>query len=189
MGLMFVTPKDEKETDRVSVINKEVTLKSYGLPMIFWGYLAAILTVILAMSLAIKEPVVRLYETGDSINKTLAISVIITIVGLVTFLLCFYFYEKFISKKGDQLRLTHRVFWIPVVNFKYELENNSSFEVKHFMDSPNVARMRGEQSLKGFENRGYFQLFAKCKDGREILVDRSSQKKDLVKTMELLNRY
>ena len=40
---------DEKEIDRVEIRDGEITLKSYGLPLIFWGYLGAGLTVLFAM--------------------------------------------------------------------------------------------------------------------------------------------
>ncbi len=186
---MFIMPKDEKEVDRISVNDNEITIKSYGLPMIFWGYLAAVLTVIFAMVLAIKGPIVKLYQTNDPINMALAIAVILTIAAIVIFLLGFFFYEKFISKKEKEIRVTHRIFWIPIISKKYSLISKDALEIKHYLDSPNVAKISNDQSLKGFENRGYFQLFATLTDKSEVLIDRSSQKRDLVRTSELLTKY
>ena len=57
------------------------------------------------------------------------------------------------------------------------------------MDSPNVAKMQQDPTMKGFENKGYFQLFARNEVGKLVLIDRSSRKADLKKMVELLNRY
>lgn len=189
MGLMFIMPKDEKEIDRISINDNEITIKSYGLPMIFWGYLAAVLTVIFAMVLAIKGPIIKLYESNDTINKVLAVAVVLTITAIVLFLLGFFFYEKFISKKDKEIKVVHRIFWLPIITKKYSLISKDALEIKHYLDSPNVAKISNDQSLKGFENRGYFQLFATLNDKSEVLIDRSSQKRDLVRTSELLTRY
>ena len=186
---MFIFPKDEKEQDRISVDDGAITLKTYGLPMIFWGYLAAVLTVIFAMTLAIQGPLYKLYQMDDAINKLLAVSVVMTILAIVLFLLCFFFYEKFIIKKDMNIEVIHRIFWMPIIKKDYTLKSNNDFSVKHYLDSPNVAKLRGESSLKGFENRGYFQLFFTDSRGQEVLLDRSNQKRSLVQMKELLTKY
>lgn len=186
---MFVLPVSEEETDRVDIKDNGITLKSYGLPMIFWGYLGAILTVLIAMALAVKGPIVKLYNTEDTINKVLAISAgsILSIIPFSS--LCFYFYEKCVTKKGDTLTLTHKIFWLPILRFKYQLQAENPLEIRHHMDSPNIAKLQQDPTMKGFENKGYFQLFAKTKTAKMILVDRSSRKADLKKILELLNSY
>lgn len=189
MGLMFILPKDEKEIDRVEILDGEITLKSYGLPLIFWGYLGAGLTVLFAMILAVKGPLVKLYHIDDPINKILVLAVIITIAAIILFLFCFFFYEKFLSKKGNQIKLIHRIFFIPIIKKTYELKDEKSLYVKHYLDSPNVAKMRGDAAYKGFENRGYFQLCMETKNNVEVLLDRSSQKRDLIRIKELLEKY
>ena len=56
MGLLFVMPVSEKETDRVSISDNEnpprKLLKSYGLPLIFWGYCLGILVTLFIMYIA-----------------------------------------------------------------------------------------------------------------------------------------
>ncbi len=182
-------PVSEEEKDRITINDKGITLKSYGLPLVFWGYLAAILVVILAMGLAVAGPMITLFKTDDLINKVLVIVAASTVILIPSISIGFYFYEKFITKQDSLITITHRVFWLGLKKVKYELENKESLEIKHYMDSPNVAKMQADPSLRGFENKGYFQLFAKLKDGREVLIDRSSRKADLKKIQELLKRY
>ena len=88
-----------------------------------------------------------------------------------------------------KIKVIHRIFWMPIIKKDYTLKSNMDFSIKHYLDSPNVAKLRGENSLKGFENRGYFQLFFTDSRGQEILLDRSNQKRSLVQMKELLTKY
>lgn len=189
MGLMFILPVSEEETDRVEINDQGITLKTYGLPLVFWGYLCAILVVIFAMGLAVKGPMIKLYNTNDTINKVLVIAAASTLILIPLLTIAFYFYEKFITKKGNLITVTHRLFWLPVLSFKYTLKDSDSLEIKHFMDSPNVAKMKQDPTLRGFENKGYFQLFAKDQNDKMILIDRASRKADLKKIVELLGKF
>ncbi len=189
MGLMIQFPVSTEEADRIELNNNSISLKSYGLPLIFWGYLLAILTVVFAMALAVKGPIVRLYETGDTINQAIVIGASLTMFLIPAVMLCFFFYEKVITKSNTDLRVTHKIFWIPLYTKKYTLKSPGSFEVKHFMDSPNVAKMQGSSELRGFENKGYFQLFLTTSDNKLLFLDRHSRKADLVKLKELLSKY
>ena len=190
MGLMYVMPVDEKEVDRLKIKGDgSVVLKSYGLPMIFWGYLAAILVVLLAMSVAIKGPLLKLYNGEDALNHALAILVAATMALIPIILLCAYFYEKWITKKGSEITLSYRFFFITAYKKCYHLATPNALNVGHFMDSPNMARLKGTQDMRGFMNKGYYELFIKTKDGREIMIDRHSRKADLEKIKTLLCRY
>lgn len=189
MGLMYMFPVSEEEADRVKVKDQSITIKSYGLPMIFWGYLLAILVVIGAMYLAVSGPIDKLIATGDQINVVLAYAVLATIYGLPLTLLALYFYEKSITKKLDQITITHKVFWIPVMKKTIELKDANSIELNHFMDSPNVAKMRAQPELRGFENKGYYELFATDKHDKKIFIDRHSRKADILKIRDLLKKY
>lgn len=183
-------PVDESEKDRLGTTeNGGIILKSYGLPMIFWGYLAAIMVVLLAMTVAIKGPLMKLYYGEDALNSALALIVGLTMIAIPTILLFAYFYEKWISKQGDKLTLIYRFFFIPVFKKSYQLESKNAFSVGHFMDSPNMARIQGRDDMRGFMNKGYFELFFRTKAGKEILLDRHSRKADLEKIKALLTRY
>ncbi|WP_372655505.1 hypothetical protein [Halobacteriovorax sp.] len=182
-------PVSEDETDRVKIKENAITIKSYGLPMIFWGYLIAIIVVVTAMYLAVSGAITKLIATEDTINVVLAYSVLAIIYGLPSLLIALYFYEKSITKKANLVTIQHKVFWIPVMKKVVELEDSDAIELHHFMDSPNVAKMRAQPELKGFENRGYFELFATNKNGKVVFLDRHSRKADIIKIRDLLRKY
>lgn len=193
MGLMYMFPVSEDEQDRVDIlnndVNKAIVLKTYGLPLVFWGYLIAILAVIGAMYLAVQGPIKKLIQTGDSINIYLAYTVQATLILLPLTLIALYFYEKLITKSKDSLIITHRVFWLPIWKRIIHLKDSQAIEVNHFMDSPNVAKMRQDASMKGFENKGYFELFATNSKDESIFIDRHSRKADMIKMRDLLRKY
>jgi len=187
MGLMFQMPLEENDLDdRIDVNDEFIRLRSYGLPMIFWGYLAAALTVICFMILAIYGPMKSIFLGNDVINKVIA-SVVLAIFILGPIIaLGFYFYEKELLKKGSQLTIKHKVFFIPLKTILITLSEDNPLRLVHILDSPNVAKLNKEQGMAGFENRGYFQIFVKNKKGLDVLVDRNSQKREMKKLIELL---
>lgn len=187
-------PVSEEETDRVEVkdINntKSITLKTYGLPMLFWGYFAAIAIVIGAMYIAVRGPVEKLMATGDQINYVLGLGAIAVMAGIPLFLLCAFFYEKFITKNGKEIILTHRVFFgVLMLRKKLTLKSEDALFVEHFLDSPNVAKMKNDPSLRGFENKGHYQLWAILDDGKEVVIDKAARKVDLDKIKTILCKY
>lgn len=189
MGLMYVFPVGEDETDFVLTKNNELTLKTYGLPYIFWFYALCSVAVIFFMFLAIKEPVLKLVKLGDETDSMLGYS-LLSFVGLLpVFILAFFFYEKRIIKKGPEIRLIHKVFGVTVFSEKFILEEKDSFSIESFLSSPNVARMKADEGTQGFQNKGYFILWLKSKDGKRIQVDRHSRKADLEKMKNLLEAY
>lgn len=198
MGLMYILPvtDDQNEGDRAQVVNSKLVLKTYGLPMVFWGYLAAALSVILIMWLASRAVILKLLSytedpsllfLGHLVQWTLWLSPIV--------LLAFFFYEKVITKKDRELSVGHRLFFIPVWKRTYHLNAPDALLVNHFMDSPNMAKIRNKQglgdpeALKHFENRGYFELTIKTEKGKTVSIDRHSRKADLLKLKELLLKY
>ena len=186
-------PVSEDEQDRIDFStknnNKAITLKSYGLPLIFWAYLVIILTVITAMFIAIKGPIEKLIMTGDPINIALSYCALIVLFGLPTTLLALYFYEKLIFKCDDQIIITHRIFWLPIWRKVILLKSSDSIEINHFSDGPNVAKIRQDHAMKGFENKGYFELFAIEPDNKKVFLDRHSRKADVAKMRDLLKKY
>lgn len=189
MGLMYVFPVGEDETDFVVKKDSELTLKTYGLPYIFWFYALCSIAVIFFMFLAIKEPVLKLVQLGDETDATLGYSLLTFIGSLPVFILGFFFYEKRIVKKGPEIRLVHKVFGITVFSEKFVLDESDSFTVESFLSSPNVARMKADEGTTGFQNKGYFILWLNSKDGKRIQVDRHSRKVDLDKLKSLLEAY
>lgn len=198
MGLMYIFPvtDDAAEGDRATVKESTLVLKTYGLPMIFWGYLGAALSVLLIMWLASRAVIAKLLSYADD-PTLLFLGHLVQWTLLLTpvVLLAFFFYEKMLTKKGSELKVTYRVFFIPFWVKKYRLAASDSFTVDHFMDSPNMARIRNRQGLGGadamkhFENKGYFELNIKTDKNSSINIDRHSRKADLIKLKELLSKY
>ena len=189
MGLMFVMPVSEEEVDRIEIKDSSISLKSYGLPLIFWGYLAAALSVIFLLFIAIKEPMFKMIESDDEINIFMAYLVLFTIIIIPLVTLGFYFYEKIITKKDDEITITHKVFWIPFIKKNHRLKSKTSFLIEHYLDSPNMAKINGDQDMRAFQNQGHFQLFLINENDEKILLDRHSRKADLRKITELLSSY
>lgn len=185
MGLLYQFPtRDDEQDDRVIVGKDYVEIKSYGLPMVFWGYLAGILFMLAIMILAIKGPIDAILQGDDEINRLIAYAVIALFIGIPISLLFMLFYEKCISRRGSLYKITHKVFWLPYWGKSFEVDQ---FLIEHMEGSPNIAKLEDRPEMKGFQNRGYFNLFAIDKNQKRILIDRSSQKKTLEQIKELLS--
>lgn len=191
---MYLFPVSEDEVDRTEVISsaneegKTIVLKTYGLPMIFWGYLAATLIVLGSMWLASRAIIQKLLAYEDAGLNALGFLVQYTLILTPITLLGFFFYEKQIRKSKNNLKLVFKIFFIPIFSKKITLDNVDAFTVDHFLDSPNMAKIQSKTELKGFENKGYFELNA-ISNGKSILIDRHSRKADLLKIKDLLSRY
>lgn len=190
MGLLYLLPVSTDEGDRVEASDEAgLTLKSYGLPMLFWGYLAGAFFIISLMFIGIKDPMISLYKTQDPINQMLALICGATLVIIPSALLGFFFFEKRVLKKKNTLKLHYYLFWIKFWGRTFELKDSRSFTIEHFMDSPNMAKITNDPELRGFQNKGHFELYATTNKEKKILVDRSSRKADLVKLQEILSNF
>jgi hypothetical protein len=189
MGLLYIMPIDLDEVDRIRVNEESLLLKSYGLPLIFWGYLAAVLVVIFAMGIAILAPLQKLFETGDPLNQALVIMCALTLIGVPLGFIFLFFLEIRLEKKKDILKKSYHLLGLPFFYKKIQLDNQKPFEIVHHMDSPNIAKLDGDEELRGFQNKGYFVLIAINKNDKRIWIDRSSRKVDLVKLKGLLEKY
>lgn len=189
MGLMYLFPTEENESEQISINpeTKTVILRSYGLPWIFWGYLAAILVVMFAMYLAIRDPLIKLKMSEDLINVRLAYLVEWTLYLTPVVLIGFFLYEKILTKTSKQIKITHKAFFIPLYSYKIDLQSNDDLVIEHFLESPNVAKMQNRPELRGFENKGYFELRA-IVGNKKKLIDRHSRRQDLVKIKDILSK-
>jgi hypothetical protein len=194
MGLMYIFPVSTEETDRTEIISDTSTgkrvliLKTYGLPMVFWAYLGASLIVVFSMWLASKATITKLLSYDDSSMQALGYLVSATLILTPVILLGFFFYEKNLVKSGDKLKLLFKVFFIPVFSKTISLDAPDALFVEHFMDSPNMAKIYNKTELRGFENKGYFELRA-LSNGKKLLIDRHTRKADLEKIRNLLSQY
>jgi hypothetical protein len=188
MGLMYIFPTAIEESDRTEVIDQTIVLKTYGLPMVFWSYLAGCLIVIATMWLAATPSINKLMTYEDLSMQAIAYIVKWTLIITPIALLGFFFYEKQLIKSKLDLTLVFRVFYLKIYSKKITLDQADALSVDHFMDSPNMAKIYNKEQLKGFENKGYFELHA-MSAGKTILIDRHSRKADLLKIKDLLSKY
>lgn len=165
----------------------QLFLKSYGLPFIFWGYLAAALSVLFFMILAIKAPIIKLSQSDQFIDVFLAYGMALFLPFLTVGLLAFYFTSKIIEKKKKDLKIRWEVFGIKILSQTFELQEADSLYIQHYLDTPNMARASKQENLGAFQNKGYFELFATDINNKKILVDRHSLKTELKKIQDLLN--
>lgn len=191
MGLFYMFPTKEGESDRVQTNSKiaPLLLKTYGPPMIFWGYLIAILGGIFFIYLGAKAPLESILNSSDQINIAIARLVIFTLIGTPSLLLGLFFTDKWILKNNRKITMIYKVFGILVYKKTINLKSIDSFEIKHYLDSPNIAKISENKDLKAFENRGYFQIFATDESGKIHFIDRSSQKNQLKNLVALLSKY
>ena len=191
MGLIYMFPVAIDEVDRIEIKSgtpAKLILKTYGLPMIFWGYLCACLIVIASMWLASKSAIEKLVNYQDQSLLYLGLLVKYTLLLTPLILLAFFFYEKQIHKSKTELFIVFKIFFIPFWRKSFLLDKTDGFTVDHYLDSPNMAKIHNKADLKQFENKGYFELYAVVKD-RKYLIDRHSRKADLIKLKELLSQY
>lgn len=179
-------PVSLEEKDFAEVKDKTITLKTYGLPYIFWGYAAAILIIIAFMFLAIKAPVLKLINLGDDTDALLGYTLLSFIGFLPVLLFSFFFYEKRILKREKTLIMEYRLWGMKFFSETFIPDETKPYSIEPFLSSPNVARMNGGEEMKGFQNKGYFILWLNTQDGKRISLDRHSRKADLIKLEELL---
>ncbi len=186
MGLLYVFPISKEETDFVVEKDHTLTLKTYGLPYIFWIYAFCVISVIAFMFLAVRPPVLKLVTLGDELDATLGYSFLTFIGSLPVIILAFFFYEKRIVRSQKTLSIEHRVFGLPLFTEKITFTPQTLLTVESFISSPNLARMRNNDESLGFQNKGYFVLWLQNEGGKKIRLDRHSRKIDLDKLKNLL---
>lgn len=189
MGLMYVFPVGEDETDFIDKKDGTLTLKTYGLPYIFWIYALCSVALILFMFLGIQEPVLKLIELGDETDATLGYSLLSSIGVTPIIIFSFFFYEKRIIKHKQELKLIHKIFGLSVFSEKFTIGSPDAFKIESFLSSPNVARINNTNDNAGFQNKGYFVLYLNDKGDRKIQIDRHSRKADLEKLKILLESH
>lgn len=185
MGLLYVFPVSTEEEDFVSLTEDSVTLRSYGLPYIFWLYAACSVAVIFFMFLAIKAPILKLMSLGDETDAGLGYALLGLLGLLPVMIFAFFFYEKRIIKRPSELELQYRLFGLKLFSERFR-HHSKALTIESFLSSPNVARVKASDENVGFQNKGYFILWLTTDDGKKILVDRHSRKADLEKLKTLL---
>lgn len=192
MGLLYIIPCSEEEKEQIQITkgdNPSITLKSYGLPRIFWLYFLCSCSIIFLMVIAVKAPMIKLFQTQDPLNIGFVSVVLATLVILPISLLAFFVYEKRITKERNHLTISHHVLGLKVKKKSYILSNNDPFFVSQFAGTPNIARENKDPKMRAFENQGYFELFGCLENGERFFLDRNNRKADLVRISNLLKSY
>lgn len=186
MGLLYVFPVSLDEVGFADKKENQLILKTYGLPYIFWIYALAILIALIFLFIAGLEPVLKYIQIGDELDALLGYS-LLTFIGLLPIILVgFFFFEKRIIKSSSQISMHYRIFGIRVFSESFTMAENNPLSVDSFLSSPNVARMKNDESNLGFQNKGYHVLWLSTKDGKRIALDRHSRRADLLKLQSLL---
>lgn len=190
MGLMYIFPISDKEDFLIKKhTNGMVSLKTYGLPPIFWFYLVLGWATATFLTIAIYAPLVKMLQGDDSINQILALIVAFSLVITLLTFTSFYFYKKIISKKGTRLTISHRIFGLTLYSKTWHLSTTSPFLIQHHLDSPNMARLNKTKGHEAFQNRGYFEFFGKNTAGKRFFIDRHTRKRDLERLRDYLTSF
>ena len=189
MGLLYIMPNQKDEFGVEINQQKQLVIHSYGLPAVFWWYLLAGWVVAISLLIATYQPLKKILQSEDPLNFWIGMVTLITLALLPLFFTCFYFYKKTLKKQGKQLVIEHRLFTIPLRKQTIPLEKTDSFTILHHLDSANVARVQDKADMKGFQNRGYFELMAIDQKQQQLLVDHHSRRSDLEKLRQLLGQH
>ncbi|MCB9092255.1 MAG: hypothetical protein H6621_00870 [Halobacteriovoraceae bacterium] len=188
MGLLYLFPTDDSDPDHAISTNSKLTLRSYGLPSIFWLYALGIMGILFVLYISIHGPLQKYLSLGEPVDLFLGYSLIGLFIACPLILLGFLFYEKVISIDSQSLTLTHKLFFLPIYSKKIPLAPTAQWGINHFIDSPNIAKIKDDRALKAFYNRGYYELHLFLEGDKKIFVDRQSQKKSLEKIKQMLER-
>ena len=163
-----------------------LTLKTYGLPYVFWLYALASLTVVFFLWLAVRAPLAKLLTLESTAFDYFLVYGLQALLALSPLVLAgFFFYEKRLVRDGAQLEVEERLFGLVFRRRRPVPLTPQTLVVRHHLDSPNVARLQGEAEARGFQNKGYFELWYQSPQ-QQILLDRHSRKADVQALRELL---
>jgi hypothetical protein len=186
MGLVYQLPVDLKESDYIELNSSRLVIKSYGLPTIFGYYALATLLLLLALTKSAYAPVLKIYAMSDEINHLLATLLIVTLFCAYLMLVLFYYSQIQITLTCSHCKKELRVFGLTYLKESIAFsQGETKWFIQHFMQSPNMARLRPQTGLEEFQNRGYFELIVQV-GSKTLLVDRSSRKNDLENIKQIL---
>ncbi len=187
MGLIYLYPTEDNDPDHFIKRNDSLTLRSYGLPPLFWAYAIAICGILFLLYLPIHEPLQKYKEIGESFDLYFIYALYALMIGSPLVLMSFFFYEKQMTVSKGIITLVSKLFFISVRTQKIPYGPLDTLEISHFIDSPNMARIKDDRALKSFYNRGYHELVLKSKNARDsIILDRATRKADLEKIKKLI---
>ena len=184
-------PASTEEIDHVkleeSSEGKKLSIYSYGLPLMFWGYFLVLIALEFAMYLSISTMLHKLLFSDDLLNQSLAAICIITMAVIPLFAVGMIFYQKVLIRCNNTLNIEFRIFGLKLRSrkFRFDQTKRDRLEVTHLLESPNMARIQKNTNTRAFENQGHYILTLWSKD-RPYFIDRHTRKHDLVKLSKLI---
>ena len=192
MGLLYPFPVEQsgcEVDDHVTIHNSTLSLRTYGLPYLFWGYLLCLLTTIGLVALISWEPLKKMLLSQDPLNSFIAWTTLITLVATPLGFSCFFFMEFRLQKKKSSLIKSLHLCGLPLSRRHFQLRDSTAFTVEAFEGTPNRAKKDHLPGSERHQNKGYYQLYLHTQQGDKVLLDRHSRKVDLVKLQELLSKF
>ncbi len=186
MGLMYSLPISLNEKDFAEVKGNTLFLRTYGLPYVFWIYLVCALIFYFLICLFSFQLLQKLMQMGG-LDQIIAYAIAIFLAILPIITLGFFFYYREITISPNTIIAKSNLFFIPIKK-RILKSNQIVFEIISHLDSANIAKQNPSQENLGFQNKGYFILFA-YSDSQKIQIDRSSSKADLTKIQEMIEKF
>ncbi len=147
MGLLYHFPTDKSDTEHVNVNNTTLTLRSYGLPPIFWVYLIATLSAVFFLTFAVWPSVMKILESKELIDQFIGLGLLFTVFGSSLSFIALFFYEKNIIKNTSSIVLKHKLFFIPFINKNIPVNQDCEYEITGYLSSANMAKLSGVDSV------------------------------------------
>jgi len=191
MGLLYIMPASKEEFDHVKIEENEksghrLTLKSYGLPLMFWGYFLIVLALEFAMYISISSIIAKLYQSENQFDFLIALLCALTMVAIPLFGLILLFFQKVIIKENDKLIIQFKVFGLIIRTKSFRFETGTDhLEVTHLLESPNMAKIQKNPNTRAFENQGHYVLTL-WSENKPHYIDRHTRKSDLKKLADLI---
>lgn len=190
MGLLYVFPDSIDDSEHVKLEENTLCITSYSLPYIFYGYFAGVLIVLVTMYALIHNGLDQLLQYQDPIDIFLAYSVYgVGILIFLTGIFLLTFKKSIIIHNTNHLQINYKALGITFFKKSIEIENHFQWIISKLEPTPNVAKVQNDPAMARHFNKGYFEL--QCidvKNNRAFRIDRSNQKRDLTKLLEIIQQ-
>ena len=129
----------------------------------------------------------KLFQSKSMVDLVIAIFTItaLTAIPLTCLLLLFFQKEIIVYRNENLIEINKRFLFFTIKSKKLRIKG---LEVKHFLSSPNMAKIQSTQSTKAFQNRGHYLLELTDEKGQLHLIDRHTNKADLVGLKNLIEQ-
>lgn len=191
MGLLYIFP-DSLDDDKHCLTDKQsqkLEITSYPLPLIFYGYYLAIILTLIPMYYLVHKYLSQILngENALFIDKIMAYLVygVFIFIILAGWVMLSFKKKIVIDTKKNILHLKYEFSKLFSWKKLFAFDQSTLFEVFCNNPNPNMAKIKNEQQMAKFFNTGYFELNM-IVNNKKICIDRSNQKRDLIKLKEMI---